>query len=575
MHDSTPLKIGVLSPLLTSPAWSRVLSGVAVAAAAAGARVVAIQTLDLSLGSLYDLRQPPFDLRAGWAHLPGFVVVADAVGQPFLEELRAAGKQIVLVAPEVEGFDAPVVRADNHPGMRSAVDHLVEHGHRRIAFAGALSQADVRERHAAYREALAAHGLAADPRLHFATAGNTASDGESAGLAMLAAGVPSTAVIAANDLVAVGFARALGGAGLTIPKDQALVGFDDGPAAAALIPALATVRCSPEEGGRRAAALLLDLLAGRAAGSNHQPIPTAFIPRESCGCSAPGPLPPSSAAGDGRATAEKRLGSHLERLILTGTPAEENPAALTAAVDRIVEQARSGDRAPGALREAARLLHTANPRATAIGASVECIRRYHREVGEAWLPEDRTRMEAGVAEFAIELARLRGQRQVLENAALHAAVGRQSQLSIALLRAQAGDLWSLDLLSHTTASAACLGLWAAAPHRAGEEGACLRIAGAHFRDLPGAVPLPKETDIEAFPPAPLLDDLAWRAGEVCAVLPVKVRGAEMGLMAMVTALDGDPIEGRDLNYETTAFLSVFRNASPWRRDCVMTPSTTP
>ncbi len=179
------LRIGVLTPLIAGAYVSQILDGIATAAGAAGARLVAVQTLDpwgwgmeaRALRSTLDVTAagervhrapvidsiaPDFDLRLAWSWVDGFLVVLGAVPAAQLRALQQSGKPVVLVSDEVEGVLCPVVRADNRTGILEAVSHLVSHGHRRIGFAGSLHQPDIRDRLAAYREALAAHGIEID-----------------------------------------------------------------------------------------------------------------------------------------------------------------------------------------------------------------------------------------------------------------------------------------------------------------------------------------------------------------------------------------------------------------------------
>ena len=74
-------------------------------------------------------------------------------------------------------FQAPVARPDNRQGTTAAVEHLIAHGHTRIGFVGNLAQQDIRDRFAAYQQALEAHGLTADPALMFAAPENGETGG--------------------------------------------------------------------------------------------------------------------------------------------------------------------------------------------------------------------------------------------------------------------------------------------------------------------------------------------------------------------------------------------------------------
>ncbi|HYA00755.1 MAG TPA: EAL domain-containing protein [Candidatus Binatia bacterium] len=548
----TPLRIGVLSPLLAGDYVSAVLSGVTEAAGTAGARVVGIQTLDLSQGNIY-VQVPHYTRHAAWDQVAGFVVLVNAVDRVYLEALRAAGKQVVLVANEVDGFDCPVVRADNQGGMRQAVDHLVAHGHRRIAFVGSLVQSDIQERHAAYVEALRDHGIAPDEGLLFECGDNLESGGEASGREMLSAGLPSTAVVAATDFNALGVIRVLAEAGVELPRDQAIVGFNDVPAAASVIPTLSTVRQSFETTGKTAATLLLDLIGGAVPRSGRHLVPTSFVPRESCGCSTTRALRALGEPGAAELRSPRgRLRYRLERLLVGyGEPARDQRAGLDRAVELISTRAAGGGPAIGALREAAESLFSVSPRWTTVRAAVDCLREYHRETGMG-----EAGSEAEVTELAVELSRSLARHESSANTAVQLAMARQFQLSIALLGGRTGDFWSLDWLSHTQARAACLGLWSEVEDGGREEN-LLHLAGSYFQNPAQAVPLPAEASAEGFPPTALLEKIRWEPGEVAVVLPVRTSGMDMGLLALVTPVETTQVAGRDVHFENSAFLSVF------------------
>src|ERR1035438_5090732 len=345
------LRIGVLPPLIAGSFMSGVLSAISDTVAGAGGRLVAIQTLDPSQGSL-DAQVPHYTLRAAWDQVAGFIVVVNAVDRSYLEALRDAGKPVVLLSEEVEGFSCPVVQADNRIGVLQAMGHLVEHGHRRIAFVGSLFQTDTRERYEAYREALVDHGIEPDDSLLFETADNLEGTGEEAGRAMLAAGMPSTAVFAATDYNALGLMKALSEAGLELPGDQAIVGFDDVEASSSVRPTLSTVRQTFNGTGRRAANLLLDMVAGREVATGAHRVPTSFVARESCGCATGTALEMLGEPGPAvLLTPRDRLRFRLQRLLNGMEPLPpEQAAALDVAVDAIVlcaQPSREGRRSAG------------------------------------------------------------------------------------------------------------------------------------------------------------------------------------------------------------------------------------
>jgi diguanylate cyclase (GGDEF)-like protein/PAS domain S-box-containing protein len=555
------LRIGVLSPLVAGSYASAVLAGIADAVASAAGRLVAVQTLDLGHGSI-DAPVPQFTLRAAWDQVAGFVAMVNAVDRSYLETLRAAGKPVVLLSEEFEGFSCPVVRVDNRSGVLQAVAHLVEHGHQRIAFVGSFVQSDIRERFDAYREALLAHGITPDRSLLFEASDNLEDSGEEAARAMLAAGMPSTATVAATDCNAMGIMKALGEAGLVLPHDQAIVGFDDVVAASSLCPTLSSVRQSFEATGRRAANLLIDMVRGREVAAGRHLVPTAFVPRESCGCATRSAVDAVDEPDALRfPTPKDRLRFRLER-ILCGV--EALPAQQTAALDeavelmvRCVEQGCGGSEpVPRDFHHAAEALYSISPRWTTIATAVDCLRRYGQELSA--IPnvgKDSARFEASVTELAVELSRSLAQRESTASTALHVEMRHKYELSMTLLSGSAGDPRSLGWLADTTARAACLGLWSADREQGGDHEHLLTISGTYTREG-RPLHLPPQARVEEFPPRALLEDVEWGPGEIAVVLPTKTAGMDLGLMAMVTPIEVTQVTGRDLHFENNALLSV-------------------
>ncbi len=556
-----PLRVGVLSPLVAGSYMSAVLSGIAGVVTGAGGRLVAVQTLDMSRGGM-SAQVPQYGLRATWEHVAGFVVVVNAVDRAYLEALQEAGKAVVLLSQEVEGFPCAVVRPDNRSGVHQAVDHLIEHGHRRIAFVGSLFQADIRERYDAYREGLITHGITPDQSLLFETTDNLEGTGEEAGRALIAAGMPSTAVVAGTDYNALGVMKALGDAGLHLPRDQAIVGFDDIDADSAVRPTLSSVRQGFDASGRRAAELLLEMIGGREVAVGRHLIPTTFVPRESCGC-AIGATVAASGEPDPLVftTPRARLRARLEALLQGAEPLPPTTAsALDGAVEMIAACAEgSHDEAqpvPCDFRGAAHALYSVSPRWTTISATVDCLRRYRKDLSSVPGAAARTvQFDASITELAIELSRSLAERESTEKTDLHLQMRREHQLSMAMLSGSTGDPRRLGWLAHTTARAACLGLWTAEREEGGGHQHLLRISGTYVREGL-SLHVPAQVRVEDFPTRALLEDVEWGPGEIAVVQPVRTKGMDLGLMGMVVPVEITHVTGRDLHFENNALLSV-------------------
>jgi len=214
----------------------------------------------------------------------GLIIFAPLLNESrsrYLQQLISEGHPVLFIGT---GENGPSIQADNQLGIHQAVDHLVEHGHSRIAFIAGDPQdaGDSKDRLAAYLSAMAKHNLDVDARL--IAYGN--HDFDEAGIAIrkvLASGVESTAVLASDDNSAFGVMKALKEAGLKIPKDIAVMGFDDQPDGIAQIPPLSSVHVPLHEIGQKALELMLDRIEGRPSFSSYC-LPTRLALRQSCGC---------------------------------------------------------------------------------------------------------------------------------------------------------------------------------------------------------------------------------------------------------------------------------------------------
>ncbi|CAA9539536.1 MAG: hypothetical protein AVDCRST_MAG05-5250 [uncultured Rubrobacteraceae bacterium] len=171
---------------------------------------------------------------------------------------------------------------DNVASARAAVEHLLAHGHTRIAMISGVAGTPPRElRVQGYRQALAAHDVPAEERL-IRSGEFTEEAGYEATVELLRMSPRPTAIFAANDLMAIGALRALREVGVAVPGEMAVVGFDDIPSAAHVHPALTTIAQFPHPLGRCAAEMLFDRLLGRTTGpGRHREMPFELVRRGS------------------------------------------------------------------------------------------------------------------------------------------------------------------------------------------------------------------------------------------------------------------------------------------------------
>ncbi|MGH8868658.1 MAG: LacI family DNA-binding transcriptional regulator [Actinomycetes bacterium] len=194
-------------------------------------------------------------------NVEGFVVATSHLEHPLVEQLADAGTPLVLVNRRVGRPDIPSVTPDDAAGVSMAMRHLVELGHRDIVhLAGPQDLSTGVNRLRGYRQALDDHGLAYVPERVVVCHQFTEPAGAEALNRLLGDGVDFTAVLAGNDLLAMGCYDALAEHGLSCPDDVSVVGFNDVPFVDKLSPPLTTVRLPHYELGAEAARLLLDEL---------------------------------------------------------------------------------------------------------------------------------------------------------------------------------------------------------------------------------------------------------------------------------------------------------------------------
>ncbi|MDQ7844431.1 MAG: LacI family DNA-binding transcriptional regulator [Armatimonadota bacterium] len=200
-----------------------------------------------------------------------------------LRALRRQGRPVVLVARDVAGVRIDSVLVDNFRGEFEATTHLLGLGHRRIAhITGPPSLHVAAERRRGYLAALEAAGVPRSEAL--VVEGNFAADGGRRAVErLLARGAKFTAVVAANDLMAIGAMEALRRAGRRIPQDVAVVGFDDITFASLVCPALTTVAQPKYRMGQLAMERLLALMDGADEGGRQTVLIPQLVVRDSCG----------------------------------------------------------------------------------------------------------------------------------------------------------------------------------------------------------------------------------------------------------------------------------------------------
>jgi DNA-binding LacI/PurR family transcriptional regulator len=214
-------------------------------------------------------------------HVDGLIISGPRTDDLQLQELEAEDFPAVLLGRLSESSLCQV-DVDHRSAARTAVDYLLYRGHRRVAFIGQGPPiyAATQERLAGYFDALSAAGLAPQEAAIYYADFSRAS-GFNVMHRLLEAEQRPTAVFVGSDQVAFGALAAARDAGLRIPEDMAIVGFDDVPMAADVTPPLTTVHLPAQALGRTAAELLMRLVAGEEVPQRTVLLDTHLVARQS------------------------------------------------------------------------------------------------------------------------------------------------------------------------------------------------------------------------------------------------------------------------------------------------------
>lgn len=212
----------------------------------------------------------------------GAVLVTTAMTDELARAAEEHGLALVAIDARSEGSaTVPTIGATNWAGAATAAEHLIDLGHRRIAFAGLDSSADYAvERFSGYRSTLEQAGLQVEPQY----VGRGQADFESGqriGLEFARLDTPPTAVVAMCDAVALGLIEEARRQGISTPEQLSVVGFDNVQPAHWSTPRLTTINQPLAEMGRLGVRTLLDLMEGHPPASHHIQLATHLVARNS------------------------------------------------------------------------------------------------------------------------------------------------------------------------------------------------------------------------------------------------------------------------------------------------------
>ena len=268
--------IGVLIPDLTNPLFPPILRGIE-------DRLEEDGYTPLMANTDNDPERERLDWQTMRARqVDGIIAATARRDHELLDEIVGSQLPLVLVNRRTADAAIPAATADDRAGIRLAVNHLVEQGHTRIAHvAGPLELSTGFDRHDGFVAAIREAGLGPDPGLIVTSGAFTEAAGALACRRLLDAHGALTAIVAANDLIALGCYDVFAERGINCPGAVSVVGFNDMPFADRFSPPLTTIRIPHYEIGQAAAELMLEYLQDGNAGRRQMRLQPELVVRES------------------------------------------------------------------------------------------------------------------------------------------------------------------------------------------------------------------------------------------------------------------------------------------------------
>ncbi|GAB3197900.1 LacI family DNA-binding transcriptional regulator [Nocardioides hungaricus] len=268
--------VGLVIPDLTNPLFPPIVRGIEDVLEPAGYSGLIVNTDNDPSRE----RQQVESLRS--RQVEGLIVATARLDHPLLTQLRREGVPMVMVNRRPDGIDVPSITPDDATGIELAVRHLADLGHRRIAhLAGPANTSTGLVRARAFRGAVRDLGLADDPSLVVTCDYWSEEAGAAALRTLLDSGAELTAVVAGNDLIALGCYDVFAERGIDCPRDVSVVGFNGMPFLDKLRPPLTTVAIPHQQIGAEAARLLLDAIADPTRAARSVLLPLGLVVRGS------------------------------------------------------------------------------------------------------------------------------------------------------------------------------------------------------------------------------------------------------------------------------------------------------
>lgn len=264
--------IGLILPDLAGPFYSELIRGIQDITATNDYELVAMSAIGVRPKSIRYIQEKRTD---------GMIMMSQQIDSSLIQQAARPDFPIILLNREVSSDYVISVMIDNRKAAYEAVRFMLQQGYPEIAYLGGPEDSpDNRDRFIGYRQALDEVGLTVEAK--WCLQGDFTKEGGYKAAKRLTEGVLPSAIFAANDEMAIGLMEGLQAAGIAIPEEVAVAGFDDIQLASYVRPALTTVRQPMYELGSMAAKLLFRLLKHGQANGESVVLETQLVTRDSC-----------------------------------------------------------------------------------------------------------------------------------------------------------------------------------------------------------------------------------------------------------------------------------------------------
>ncbi|KNY28877.1 substrate-binding domain-containing protein [Pseudobacteroides cellulosolvens] len=279
------LNIGVITHRTEASYFGTLLNGIHESLKKEDANMFVINTFMMYRFDSNLKRQSSFYPLAS-KNIDGWIILSQGADDEYLNMLFNSDKPVVLISHDPQKYNCDcIIQEDNHYGAETITQHLIDHGHTKIAYIGWSQLFDMNERFEGYKRALKKNGIPFDEKLVFDTEKDALIDsGKIAAASLLQSGSLFTAVFCANDFIALGAMETFKESGINIPGDVAIMGYDDVLYAKNCTPSLSSFHQNIKTIGYTGGETLINILRNNVPPNKIIHIKSELVLRESCGC---------------------------------------------------------------------------------------------------------------------------------------------------------------------------------------------------------------------------------------------------------------------------------------------------